>query len=50
MQVQVWRVAACQFVSGKPALFNSGLKLCLMKFEAWMGFPTLLVNTSPFVL
>ena len=22
MQVQVWRVAACQFVSGKPALLK----------------------------
>jgi hypothetical protein len=25
MQVQVWRVAACQFVFGKPAFLRRGL-------------------------
>ena len=44
--MQVWRVAACQLVSGRFARFNRGLKERRMKLDECRGLPSVLTNTS----
>src|SRR5918998_1470511 len=45
MHVQVWRVAACQVVSGSPARPRAALKFRRVKCEWLTGLPTVFTNT-----